>query len=153
MKGAQAILFKTFSVLFSHGFIFSRFWCRRLIDLVDYLTDCLVDFLVAQNLLCEIDEQDVHTFDLKGMLLHPVAFSDPAFQQIAFYGSFKELLGNGYYNTVGIRSGVLEVNEAHSGHTALYPGKKLGYCRLAAQSFFFRKSITELFFHVYFFER
>lgn len=148
MKGAQAILFKIFSVLFSHGFIFFRFWCQGLIDLVDYLTDCLVDFLVAQNLLCEVDEQDVHAFDFKGMLLHPVAFSDPAFQQIAFYGSFEELLGNRYYNTVRVRSGVLEVNEAYSGHAALFPGKKLGYCRLAAQSFFFRKGITELFFHV-----
>ncbi len=147
MKGAQAILFKTFRVLFSHGFIFSRFWCRRLIDLVDYLTDSLIDILVAQNLLCEVDEQDVHAFDSKIVLLLPVAFSDPAFQQIAFYGSFKELLRNGYYNTVRIRSRVLEVDEAHSGHTALLAGKKSGYCRLAAQSFFFRKSITELIFH------
>ena len=148
MNGAIATFLTTASVLFSHGFIFLRFWCCGMIDLFDYLSDGLVDFLVAQNLLGEIDEQYVHAFYFEGVLLLPVAFSDPSFQEIAFYGSFKELLRNRYYNTVRVRSSVLEVNEAHSGHAALFPGKKLGYCRLAAQSFFFRKSITDLFFHV-----
>ena len=82
------------------------------------------------------------------MLLLAPAFPDATLEEIALYGSLEEFLRNGNQNTVdaSLRSAHTQVSKTW--HAAMLSfGKELRYCRLAAQSFFLRKSIPSFPFH------
>ena len=82
------------------------------------------------------------------MLLLTPAFTHTAFQKISPDSSLEELLGYGYHNAVYSAVRSVKALVADARHTAVLTfGKKLRYGRLAAQSFFLRKSITDLPFH------
>ena len=120
-----------------------------LIDLVDDLTYSLVDLLIAEDLFCGIHEKHIQTaFDSQVVLLLSIALADSSFKQIAFYGALEELFRYGYHDPVLFVSGAFEAEIAHVRYIAMLAfGKKLRNAGLAAQSFFFRKSITGLCVH------
>ena len=119
------------------------------IDLVDDLSYSLVDLLIAEDLFCGIHEKHIQTaFDSQVVLLLSIALSDSSFKQIALYGALEELFRYGYHDPVLFVSGAFEAEIAHVRHIAVLAfGKKLRNAGLAAQSFFFRKSITGICFH------
>ena len=120
-----------------------------LIDLVDDLTYSLVDLLIAEDLFCGIHEKHIQTaFDSQVVLLLSIALADSSFKQIALYGALEELFRYGYHDPVLFVSGAFEAEIAHVRYIAMLAfGKKLRNAGLAAQSFFFRKSITGICFH------
>lgn len=144
----MAIFFTTARTLFFRFSIIGRF-CGCLVDLFYDLTDSRIDFFVAHYLLCGIDEKQIHSaFDGYLVLLPAVALAYPPFKEITLHGSFEELLGYRYHNTVETCSRPLETNKAHSGHTAVLAfGKEHGNVCLAAQSFLLGKSIAGLSVH------
>ena len=82
------------------------------------------------------------------MLLPAPAFAYAALQKITLDCSLEEFLGYGYHNTVRTAVSSIKALVTYALHTAvLASGKKLRDGRLAAQSFFLRKSITDLPFH------
>ena len=82
------------------------------------------------------------------MLLLTPTFADAAFEKISLYGSFKELLRYRNHDTVNTALSSIKTQVTYARHTAMLTfGKKLRDGCLAAQSFFFRKSITSLPFH------
>ena len=135
MKGAMAIFLMVCNALF--------------IDLVYDLSYGLVDLFVAEDFFCRIHEKHIQTaFDSQVVLLLSIAFADSSFQQIAFYGTLEELLRYGYHYSVLFISCAFEAEVTHVRHIAVLTfGKKLRNAGLAAQSFFFRKSITGICFH------
>ena len=127
--------------------------CLRLrlyaVDLFDNLTYGRVDGLVVKDFLGRVHEEDIHSI-LAGehMLLLSECLSDTSFAEIALDSSLEELLGYGYHNAVYSAVRSVKALVAYARHTAVLTfGKKLRYGRLAAQSFFLRKSITDLPFH------
>ena len=120
-----------------------------LIDLVDDLTYSLVDLLIAEYLLGRIHEKHIQTaFDSQVVLLLSIALADSSFKQIALYSTLEELFRYGYHDPVLFVSGAFEAEIAHVRYIAMLTfGKKLRNAGLAAQSFFFRKSITGICFH------
>ena len=120
-----------------------------LIDLVDDLTYSLVDLLIAEDLFCGIHEKHIQTaFDSQVVLLLSIALADSSFKQIALYSTLEELFRYGYHNPVLFVSCAFEAEIAHVRYIAMLAfGKKLRNAGLAAQSFFFRKSITGICFH------
>ena len=120
-----------------------------LIDLVDDLTYSLVDLLIAEDLFCGIHEKHIQTaFDSQVVLLLSIALADSSFKQIALHSTLDELFRYGYHDPVLFVSGAFEAEIAHVRYIAMLAfGKKLRNAGLAAQSFFFRKSITGICFH------
>ena len=87
-------------------------------------------------------------FCLKAMLEPSPAFTDAAFQKVALDSSFEKFLGNRDKKTVCFLAVVCCVDEADVTHAAMSSfGKKSFNAFLAAQSFFFRKSIRRVCFH------
>ena len=119
------------------------------IDLFDDLSYSLIDLFVAEDFFCRIHEKHIQTaFDSQVVLLLSIAFADSSFQQIALYCALEELFRYGYHDPVLFVSGAFEAEIAHVRHIAVLTfGKKLRNAGLAAQSFFFRKSITGICFH------
>ena len=119
------------------------------IDLVDDLSYSLIYLFVAEDFFCGIHEKHIQTaFDSQVVLLLSIALSDSSFKQIALYGALEELFRYGYHDPVLFVSCALEAEIAHVRHIAVLAfGKKLRDAGLAAQSFFFRKSITGLCVH------
>ena len=151
MKGAIAILRITSLILLWLIYL----WFAALIDLANDLTYCVIDLSVGHYFLGGIHKEHIQT-TLYGqvVLLFSIAFADPPLEKITFYGSFEEFLGDRYHNPVPVESCPFEAEEAHSRHIAVLTlGKKHRYAVLAAQSFFFRKSIDGVFFHDQFLER
>ena len=135
MKGDIAIFLMTCSTL--------------LIDLIYDLSYGLINLFVAEDFFCRIHEKHIQTaFDSQVVLLLSIAFADSSFEQIAFYGALEELFRYGYHDPVLFISCAFEAEIAHVRHIAVLTfGKKLRNAGLAAQSFFFRKSITGICFH------
>ena len=119
------------------------------IDLVDDLSYSLIYLFVAEDFFCRIHEKHIQTaFDGQVVLLLSIAFADSSFQQIALYSTLEELFRYRYHDPVLFVSGAFEAEIAHVRHIAVLAfGKKLRNAGLAAQSFFFRKSITGICFH------
>ena len=81
-------------------------------------------------------------FCVKTMLESSPAFADAAFQKVAFYCSFEKFLRDRNKQAVCILPVVCCIDEADITHATMSSsGKKLFDAFLAAQSFFFRKSI------------
>ena len=124
--------------------------CNALfIDLVNDLSNSLIYLFIAEDFFCGIYEKHIQTaFDGQVVLLLSIAFADSSFKQIAFYGTLEELFRYGYHDPVLFVSGAFEAEIAHVRYIAMLAfGKKLRNAGLAAQSFFFRKSITGICFH------
>ena len=119
------------------------------IDLVDDLSYSLIYLFVAEEFFCRIHEKHIQTaFDGQVVLLLSIAFADSSFQQIALHSTLEELFRYGYHDPVLFVSGAFEAEVAHVRYIAMLAfGKKLRNAGLAAQSFFFRKSITGICFH------
>ena len=119
------------------------------------LADCRIDFLIGEYFLHGIHEEDVDvSFDRKHVLLLSPAFADTALQEIALHCPLERLLGNRNHDAVEFRILPAQAQISHARHIAVLSfGKKLRNGRLAAQSFFLRKSITDLSFHGQFLER
>ena len=119
------------------------------IDLVDDLSYSLIYLFVAEDFFCGIHEKHIQTaFDGQVVLLLSIAFADSSFQQIALYSTLEKLFRYGYHDPVLFVSGAFEAEIAHVRYIAVLAfGKKLRNAGLAAQSFFFRKSITGICFH------
>lgn len=119
------------------------------IDLVDDLSYSLIYLFVAEDFFCRIHEKHIQTaFDGQVVLLLSIAFADSSFQQIALHSTLEELFRYGYHDPVLFVSGAFEAEVAHVRYIAMLAfGKKLRNAGLAAQSFFFRKSITGICFH------
>ena len=119
------------------------------IDLVYDLSYSLIYLFVAEDFFCRIHEKHIQTaFDSQVVLLLSIAFSDSSFQQIALYSTLEELFRYGYHDPVLFVSCAFEAEVAHVRYIAMLAfGKKLRNAGLAAQSFFFRKSITGICFH------
>ena len=82
------------------------------------------------------------------MLLPAPAFTDAALEKVSLDCPLEEFLGYGYHNTVRTAVSSIKALVTYARHTAVLTfGKKLRDRRLAAQSFFLRKSITDLPFH------
>ena len=82
------------------------------------------------------------------MLLLSPAFADAPLKKIPFYSSLEKLFRNRYKDAVVWQAIILAIDVAQLGHIAMTPsGKKPFNVGLAAQSFFFRKSITNFPFH------
>ena len=82
------------------------------------------------------------------MLLTTPAFTYPALQKIALYRSLEGFFGNRDHHTVKFSILSTKAKIPHARHIAVLSfGKKLGDGRLAAQSFFFRKSIRSVSVH------
>jgi len=82
------------------------------------------------------------------MLLTAPAFADAALQQVSLHCPFEEFLGYGNQNTVYTAVCTVKALITDGWHAAMLTfGKKLRDGRLAAQSFFLRKSITNLTLH------
>ena len=82
------------------------------------------------------------------MLLPAPAFAYAALQKITLDCSLEEFFRYGNYNAVHSAVRSIQTLPADARHTAVLTfGKKLRDGRLAAQSFFLRKSITDLPFH------
>ena len=147
MKGEIRIFLTTPLIFSTFLFILLRF--DGVIDLFDDLTYGLIDLLVSHYFLGGIHEKHIQTtFDGQVVLLLSIAFADSALEQISFYSSFEQLLGNGYHEMVHFIAGSLATEIAHSGDSAVLTfGKKHRDACLAAQSFFFRKSIAGLLLH------
>ena len=77
------------------------------------------------------------------MLESTPAFSDPAFEEVALYRSLEQFLRYGDKYSVALLSVIGKIDVAHrAGVAVLSAGKKPFDALLAAQSFFFRKSIS-----------
>ena len=135
MKGAMAIFLMVCITL--------------LIDLIYDLSYSLIDLFVAEDFFCRIHEKHIQTaFDSQVVLLLSIAFADSSLQHITLYGTLEELFRYGYHDPVLFVSGAFKAEIAHVRHIAVLTfGKKLRNAGLAAQSFFFRKSITGICFH------
>lgn len=148
-NGKIATFLAAANVLFSHGFILLLLIRLGVVDLFYDLSDAGIYLLVALDFLGRIDEQDVRTsFQRKSMFLLSPALTDSSLQKITLDCSLEEFLR--YGNDNAVRSAVCSIQTlpADARHTAvLASGKKLRDGRLAAQSLFFRKSITDLPFH------
>ena len=71
------------------------------VDLCEYLLHLVVDVLVLHDLFCGIHEEDVHLGGRSDqMLLCPVAFPDPALEQIALDCALEQFLRNGDHDSV-----------------------------------------------------
>ena len=82
------------------------------------------------------------------MLLTAPAFSDAALQQVSLHCPFEKFLGDGDKNAVYTAVCPVKALIADARHAAMFTfGKKLRDGRLAAQSFFLRKRITNFSFH------
>ena len=129
--------------------IFLMICSTLLIDLIYDLSYSLRDLFVAEDFFCRIHKKHIQTaFDSQVVLLLSIAFADSSFQQIALYCALEELFRNGYHDPVLFVSSAFEAEIAHVRHIAVLTfGKKLRNAGLAAQSFFFRKSITGLCVH------
>lgn len=147
MKGEIRIFLTTPLIFSTFRFIFLRF--DGVVDPFDDLAYGGVYLLVGHYFLGVVCKKHIQaTFDGQVVLLFPVAFADAALEQIAFYGPFEELLWDRDHNTVHVVACFLAEDKAHSGHTReLALGKKHRNACLAAQSFFFRKSIAGLLLH------
>ena len=113
---------------------------------VDNLPDLGIDFLIAQNLLGGVyDENVCSCFLVKTMLELPPTLADAPFEQIALYSSFEELLRYGNENSIAFLSGVIHVYIADIADVSMSAlGKKSVNAFLAAQSFLFGKGIRPL---------
>ncbi len=79
------------------------------------------------------------------MLLSAPAFPYPSFEQIALDGALEQLFGHRHHDAAECLAVVRLPDIAESRHTSVTPlGKKLFDAGLAAQSFFFGKSIGAL---------
>ena len=65
------------------------FFCCTSVDSVDYTAYGGMDFLVAQNLLFGIHEENIHSIYGKGVLLFSIAFPNASFQEISLDGPFE----------------------------------------------------------------
>ena len=84
------------------------------------------------------------------MLEPSPAFADAALQQVSLHCPFEEFLGYGNQNTVYTAVCTVKALITDGWHAAMLTfGKKLRDGRLAAQSFFLRKSIRTLAVHDY----
>ena len=147
MKG-EIRIFLTTPLIFSHVLlIFLRF--DGVVDPFDDLAYCGIDLLVGHYFLGVVCKKHIQTtFDGQVVLLFPVTFADAALEQIAFYGPFEHFLWDRDHNSVHVVACFFAEDKAHSGHTReLTLGKKHRNACLAAQSFFFRKSIAGLLLH------
>ena len=119
------------------------------IDLIYDLSYSLIDLFIAEDFFCRVHEKHIQTaFDSQVVLLLSIAFAYSSLEQVALYSTFEELFRYGYHDPVFLVSCALEAEKAHVRHIAVLAfGKKLRDAGLAAQSFFFRKSITGICFH------
>ena len=150
----MAIFFRTSFVLFHHAFIFDcviccLLGCKSAVEILDDLSDCGIDFLIREDFLDCIYQKDVEvSFESYQMLLASPAFADASLEEVALYRSLEEFLGYRDYDTVDTGICTISAHIAHSWYIAVLTfGKKHRDGRLAAQSFFLRKSITNLSFH------
>ena len=87
-------------------------------------------------------------FCVKTMFEPSPAFTDASFQKVAFYCSFEKFLWNRDQQAVCVLPVVCCIDEADVTHAAMSSsGKKSVDAFLAAQSFFFRKSIRRVCVH------
>ena len=96
----------------------------------------------GQDFFRPVDEEDIVAFSGQSVLLQPVGFSDPAFEEIALDRSFEEFLGYGNHDPAV--AGCIGTETVRQGvrFRELPLGKKHGDVVLAAQSFSFRKGVA-----------
>jgi len=137
-------------VLFSHGFICLLDFVLCRVDLPDYFPDALIDFLIAQNLLAGIYEENVSPACCrKTVFLFSPAFAYASFEEITLDGPLEHLLRHGDHHPVLLVPGTCHIQEAQPRDIPVLSfGKKLSDAGLAAQSFFLRKSIRGLCVHL-----
>ena len=119
------------------------------IDFVDDLSYSLIYLFVAEDFFCRIHEKHIQTaFYGQVVLLLSIAFAYSSLEEVALYSALEKLFRNGYHDPVLFFACTFPAKISHARHIAVLSfGKKLRYGRLAAQSFFLRKSITSLPFH------
>ena len=106
---------------------FCFFWFCAAVDPVDDLSDGCVDFLICENFLYRVCEQDIAAPDFsEGVFLLAPTLSDPSFQKVSLDGALKEFLRYRYKNAVILCSGIRAEAITQSRHLAVPAfGKKL----------------------------